>query len=137
MKREIGKITETMLGYEGHGILTCYLTVDYGGAGQSIGGYGFDTPVRRDGELIGRFGVTYGMEFVARIIKACGVDSWEKVKGRTIFVLHDLPDDAPSWGASRVIGIENLPTEKGCRFIFTELRDELLALGVMTEDGTA
>lgn len=131
MRRDIAKITNTMLGYEDHGIFTCSLTVNYGGSGQSIGGYCLDEPVRREGEFIGRFGTAYGMEFVARVIKACGVESWEQVKGRTIYVLQDLAEGESSWGTSKVLGIENLPTEKGCRFVFGDLADELIALGLM------
>ena len=33
-------IQSTMLGYEDHGILTCFLHLDYSGAGQGFGGYG-------------------------------------------------------------------------------------------------
>ena len=45
--------------------------------------------------------------------KACGVQTWEKLVGRTIYVLTD-----PS---RRVVGIENLPTEPGERFLFAEV----------------
>lgn len=127
MRRDIAKITSTMLGYEDHGILTCYLTVDYGSGGcQGVGGYGMDMPIRDDDDrFVKRVGTAYGMEFVCRIIKACGVETWEQVKGRTIFVLQDLPEDASAWGTSRVIGIENLPTERGERFIFADLYEEM------------
>ncbi len=117
--RTIARIESTMLGTEDHGILTCYLFVDYGGSGQGIGGYALDEwkgPKSSEGR---RVGTAYGMEFVARTMKACGVSSWEKVKGRTIFVLKD----SDSWQA-KVVGIENLPTERGERFIFEDLRQE-------------
>jgi hypothetical protein len=127
MRKDIAKIESTMLGYEGHGILSCMLTVTYGkGRGQqSVGGYCLDTPVHDDqGTFVCRMGTAYGMEFVARVIRACGVDTWEQIKGRTIYVLQDLDEGAPAWGTSRVSGIENLPTERGERFIFADLRDE-------------
>lgn len=125
MRQDIAKITGTMLGYEDHGILTCMLTVEYGGgSGQGIGGYCLDTPVKDDGRFVCRVGTAYGMEFVARVLRACGVDKWEDVKGRTIYVLQDLPEGEAAWGTSRVVGIENLPTERGERFIFADLAAE-------------
>lgn len=127
MRRDIAKIKSTMLGYEDHGIFTCMLDVDYGSGGQGVGGYTFDTPIDKDGHHLGRIGTAYGMEFIARVIRACGVQTWEQVKGRTIFVLQDLPNDAATWGINKVIGIENLPTEPGERFIFSELYDEMVA----------
>lgn len=120
MKETIAKIERTMLGWEDHGILTCMLTVSYGGgSAQGIGGYTLDEPVR-DGQnnFVGRRGTDYGMEFVARMIQACGVQTWEEVKGRTILVLHE--DDR--WH-SPVIGIKPLPTEGGKEFIFDDLKE--------------
>lgn len=38
------KIKSTMLGYEDHGILTCYLILDQAGSGQGFGGYRLDAP---------------------------------------------------------------------------------------------
>jgi hypothetical protein len=129
----IAKITHTRLGYEDHGLFDLSLCVDYGGSGQWIGGYCLDTPVWRDvdgsamhqrppgaeGDMK-RWGTSYGMEFIARTLRACGVTSWEKIAGRTIIVLkeHD------GWNAP-VVGIENLPTEKGERFVFADLKREI------------
>lgn len=111
MDKRIGKITDTFLGIEDHGMLTAVLTVDYGGVVQGIGGYVLDKYTGND-----RCGTAYGMEVVARILRACGVSSWEKVKGRTIFVLEE---------DRKVIGIENLPTENGTTFIFADLYKEM------------
>jgi hypothetical protein len=125
MRKDIAKIESTMLGYESHGILSCMLTVTYGSSGQGVGGYCLDTPVHDDeGNFVCRVGTAYGMEFVARMIRACGVDTWEQIKGRTIYVLQDLDEGALGWGTARVLGIENLPTEPGERFVFADLRDE-------------
>lgn len=123
-RKDLAKITSTMLGYESHGILTCMLMVDYGGLCQGVGNYSFDQPVHDEGgAFVGRFGTAYGMEFVARVIRACGVDTWEELKGRTIFVLQDLDAENSGWGSSSVVGIENLPTERGERFVFSRLKD--------------
>lgn len=130
MRKDIAKITDTMLGTESHGIFTCYLTVDYGGSGQSVGGYSLDTPIQdENGKHAGRIGTGYGMEFIIRVMRACGVSKWEDVKGRTIFVLQDLEPDALALGTAKVLGIENLPTEKGEQFIFADLAKEFLLEG--------
>lgn len=112
----IAKITSTSLGYEDHGILTVWLTLDFGGGSmQGAGGYALDVWSEDDRR---RIGTAYGCEFIARVIKACGVDSWEKIKGRTVFALK-----APGMGP--VLGIENLPTEPGRRFVFADLAADL------------
>lgn len=114
----IAKIESTMLGTEDHGIFTAYLFVTYGGSGQGIGGYGLDEYSEEEKR---RKGTAYGMEFVTRLMRACGVSSWEKLAGRTIYVLKD--SDRLH---ARVLGVENLPTEPGERFLFDELRAEFL-----------
>jgi hypothetical protein len=120
--REIGKVTDTELGWESHGILTVYLRMDYGHSGQSIGGYCLDKPIHEDGAFKGRIGSAYGMEFVRRLIKACGVEKWEDVKGRTVFVLRE--SDRLN---AKVLGVENLPTERGERFLFSDLEPMAVA----------
>lgn len=99
-----------MLGYEDHGTMTVYLTVDYGGACQGIGGYCLDSYDRKADR---RAGTRMGLEFIMGVLKACGVESWERVQGRTIFVI--VEDN--SWNA-KVIGLAPLPTERGEEFLF-------------------
>ncbi len=118
----IAKVESTKLGYEDHGILTVWLIVKYGkGSGQGVGGYCLDQPMRdANGEHLGRFGSAYGCEFIARTIKACGVDNWEQIVGRTIYVVRDSDNE---W-AGKVVGIAPLPTEPGTEFIFADI-DEM------------
>jgi hypothetical protein len=111
--KELAKVERVELGWEDHGILTCALQVDYGSGGQSVGGYALDEP----GEN-GRTGTAYGMEFVARMMRACGVREWSKIKGRTIYVLRD----GDGWNA-RVVGIAPLPTEPGEPFLFDSIKE--------------
>jgi hypothetical protein len=106
--REIAKITATHLGYEDHGIFSADISLDYGGAGQSAGGYNLGGPTG------------FGIAFIKGILGACGVQTWEEVKGRTVFAILDSPH-------GKVIGLEHLPTEPGSRFIFAELKAELAA----------
>lgn len=123
-EQRIGKVTSTFLGLEDHGIWTAYLHMDYGGSGQGVGGYTLDEPVHEGESFKGRVGSAYGMEWIRRTTKACGVNSWERVAGCTIYVLFPL--DA-GWNETPV-GIENLPTEKGERFLFSELREQFFGV---------
>lgn len=67
------KITKTMLGYEDHGILTCFLVLDFGGISQSFGGY----------EL-----AYYGLDMIEKIMKVVGVSEWENLQGKYIRVIR-------------------------------------------------
>jgi hypothetical protein len=109
---EIAKVERTTLGYEDHGIMTCFLHLSFGSSGQGAGGYSLDAPAPSDGH---RVGTAFGMEWIIRAMRACGVDEWSKVTGRTIFALRE---------GSRIIGIAPLPTEPGEPFLFAELADE-------------
>jgi hypothetical protein len=111
--QDIAKVEQVELGYEDHGILTCMLRLAFGSSGQGAGGYALDA---YDEELKRRVGTAYGMEFVIRTMRACGVNEWSKIKGRTIFALRDPAD--PTY----IKGIAPLPTEPGEPFVFDELR---------------
>jgi hypothetical protein len=112
----IAKIAGTSLGWEDHGIFTLMLHLDYGGSGQGAGGFALDEPRKGEsGEHIGRYGTAFGMEFIARVMRACGVNEWGDVAGRTVIALRD-----PGYHGA-VIGIKPLPTEKGEPFVFGEL----------------
>lgn len=78
---QIAKIKRARLGYEDHGILTCYLDLDYGGAGQSAGGFALD---EFDPETKRRVGTAFGAEFIIRLLRAVGVKEWSQLEGRTI-----------------------------------------------------
>ena len=72
------KITSTHLGTEDHGIFTCYLTIEWPGAGCSFGGYALD---QYDASTKARIGTAYGMEFIRLAMAAVGVSRWEKLPG--------------------------------------------------------
>lgn len=86
---ENAKITSTMLGPEGHGIFTAYVTVEGDGWGVSFGGFAFDAWSESDKQ---RVGVSYGMEFLRRLLAAVGVESWEKLPGTHVRV------ETEGWG---------------------------------------
>ncbi len=74
-------IRSTMLGVEDHGIFTFNLDLDYGGSCQGFGGWTLDAPKKVAGEFVGRFGTAEGMQLIAAVLKAVGVESWEKLPG--------------------------------------------------------
>ena len=99
MHKKLARIDRTSLGYEDHGIFTSMLHVSYeGSSGQGIGGYALDGKPEGDHE---RPGTSEGMQFIINTIKACGVESWEKLPGKMIYVLTE--DE--SWHA-KVVGIQ-------------------------------
>ncbi len=67
------RIENASLGFEDHGILTAFLTLDYGnGGGQGFGGFTLD-------------GI-YCAEFIKKVLKIVGVEKWEELKGEYIRV---------------------------------------------------
>ena len=112
---EIAKIESTFLGYEDHGILTAYIQFQMGSSGQSAGGLMFSWRPKGEKEQFAEA----GMAFVSGVLRGCGVIQWEKLVGRTVFVLREEP-------YAKIIGIRPLPTEKGAEFLFSEM-DELYA----------
>jgi hypothetical protein len=116
---QIAKIREVTLGWESHGILTCMVHLDYGGSSQSAGGYSLDEPVKGpDGEFLGRRGTAYGMEWVARLMRATGVESFADIQGRTVIALRE------DGFSGLVRGLKPLPTEPGSPFLFGDLAEE-------------
>lgn len=94
----IAKIEDTFLGIEDYGIFTFGLTLNYGDSSQGCG-Y-----------------LSLGSANILRaVIEACGVDRWEKVKGRTVMALLD--NDGLG---GTVKGIKPLPTERGEQVVFSE-----------------
>ena len=86
MEAKNAKIDSTMLGREDHGIMTCMLFVNYGGACQGFGGYTLDG---YDKGLEKRVGSAYGMEFIIRVLETVGVTRWEELPGKHLRVKAD------------------------------------------------
>lgn len=89
METKNAKIRSTMLGVEDHGIMTCSISLDYGGMVQGFGGYGFDEPHKTEAEPFGRRGTAYGCEFIRRVLVVVGVDCWEDLKGKHVRAVID------------------------------------------------
>jgi hypothetical protein len=96
MQTTIAKISGTHLGFEDHGIFSVTIMFNFGHSGQSFGPY-----------------ATTDTNIIVAILNACGVRSWEQLKGRTVYAVHDD-------GYNGLIrGIAPLPTESGKGFVVT------------------
>lgn len=104
MKSEIinAKITGTMLGFEDHGIMTCFIYLEMDGGGVGFGGYGLD---EYDKNKEKRVGVGVGLDFIREIMEVVGVEKWEDLKGKYIRL------DAEGWGG-KALGIGNIMKDK-------------------------
>lgn len=76
-------INTTYLGIDDHGIMTCFLHLDYGASGQSFGGYFLDEYNKVQKQ---RVGIAFGMNFIISILKTLNITSWEMLKGKHIRV---------------------------------------------------
>lgn len=65
------------------GLLTSWLQLDYGGSGQGFGGYALYLPSDYKNH---KAQVNYAGHWIYRCMQIAGVNSWEKMKGRTIRV---------------------------------------------------
>ena len=84
------RITGTTLGVEDHGIFSCMLHLDYGGAMQGFGGFSLDEPIKdANGKFLRRQGSALGAEFLMRVLAVTGASSWEKLPGTPVRVRAD------------------------------------------------
>lgn len=84
------RIGSTMLGYEDHGILTCFLHLKQQGTGQGFGGYRLDAPKNKPS--------IYTDFWIKRILDTVGVMTWEELKGKYVRVVGE------EWGQIEGIG---------------------------------
>ena len=75
------KITGTMLGYEDHGIMSCWLYIEGAGWGCGYGGYSLD---EYDPEKKERFGTKIGFNAIIQLMKTLKVEKWEDLKGQYV-----------------------------------------------------
>ena len=111
----VATIEKTRLGYQDHGILTADLQLRWASSGVSAGGYCLDMPDKSEGAKLGqRMGTAYGLDHIIRILETVGVDKWEDLTGRRVYVLFPASDGG-SWG-SVCAGIANIDTGKALIF---------------------
>lgn len=67
-----------------HGLLSAWLTLDYGGAGQGFGGYSLYLP--KSFTHHSPSGPNYAGHFIWRVMEVAGVSKWSQLKGKTIRV---------------------------------------------------
>jgi hypothetical protein len=99
------KITGTMLGFEDHGIMTCFVYLEWDGGGVGFGGYALDEWQGERGANGKRVGVAYSLDFLKEIMEVVGVEKWEALEGKYIRV------DSEGWGG-KALGIGNLLKDK-------------------------
>lgn len=97
------EITSTMLGIEGHGILSCFLYLKYNGGGGGFGGYALDEWDKELEKRVDKKGLTG--QYIQEIMEVVGVEKWEDIKGKYIRI------DTEGWGGT-VLGIGNLLEDK-------------------------
>ncbi len=71
-----------------HGLLSAWLTLDYGGSGQGFGGYSLYLP---DSFTHSKKQANYAGHFIWRVMEIAGVTEWSQLAGKTIRVMarHD------------------------------------------------
>lgn len=62
------------------GLLTAWLTLDYGDTGQGFGGYSLYLPKSYSHHKL----LSHAGHFIWRCMEIAGVRSWDKIKGKTI-----------------------------------------------------
>ncbi len=120
--RKIGRIQKATLGFNDREMVTLYLDMDYGGACQLVGGFHMALGLGENARTR-----PYAMEYVLGVLRACGVGAWNEVQGRTVFLLWPNSD----WWNVMPVGMENLPTEPGQRFLFETPPKLAIVDGVM------
>ena len=75
-------IESASLGFGDRGFLDAWLNLSYGGSGQGFGGYTLYLPKSFDHHKL----ESVAGHFLFRIMEVAGVESWDKLKGRTIRV---------------------------------------------------
>jgi hypothetical protein len=83
--KELGRITDTSLGMEDHGIFTFMIMLDFGGKGQGYGGYCLD-----DRKWVGVTRGT-GAGAIITLLESVGVSNWEDLKGKPVWAYRDDP----------------------------------------------
>lgn len=80
-KIQNARIEGTFLGIEDHGILTFMIRLEYASGVQSFGQYMLDYRDKEKDEIVGN---AQGFVLIRRVLEVVGVDSWEKLRGKTI-----------------------------------------------------
>jgi hypothetical protein len=80
-------IESTSIDTGDRGLLTAWLSLDFGGSGQGFGGIALYLPK----SYTNHGGKNFAGHWIYRVMEIAGVESWDKLKGKTIRVKHDNP----------------------------------------------
>jgi hypothetical protein len=67
-----------------HGLLSAWVSLDYGGSGQGFGGFSLYLP--KSFKHHNLKGPNYAGHFIWRVMEVAGVEKWSQLKGKTIRV---------------------------------------------------
>lgn len=73
-------ITGATLSNADHGVLSSFLSLDYGGTAQGFGGFALYWPPRKDKAFV----PNYAGHFIWRCLEIADVSDWKHLAGRTI-----------------------------------------------------
>jgi len=107
---DVMQIKRTSLGKEDHGLWTANLHCEGAGSGISLGGYRLDMYDKVDKRS---FGTAYGLDNIMRICQTVGVEKWEDLPGKRIYILFEGTDG--HWGKV-ASGLANIDTGKALIF---------------------
>lgn len=102
MFRESALIESTDLHIEDHGILTLFVTLNFGGAMQGFGGVMLSV---HDEKKRRHVGTAAGMDFVLRVLQLFGVCRLSEIVGRECIALREH-------AMGTIIGLENVESGK-------------------------
>ena len=111
LEKELGVITDTMLGIEDHGLFTFSIGFDFGTSSQGFGNVSLDTYDKNSDK---RVGTAEGCEAIMRLLEAVGVRKWEDLVAKEMWVYREHL-------RGQIIGIESPAYRKAGRPLF--LRD--------------
>ena len=119
MNKALATISSANLDILDRDMLTFWIQVDYeSGTSQNVGGFALD---EWDEKKKRRVGTAYGCEMIIQLLKLFKVNSLEKFKNRTVFILGD------GEGFSfKPRGIQMLRSDGGKQLIFTDIAKEML-----------
>lgn len=112
--KQLGKAGKPDLSIEDHGILTLFVSIDFGGSSQGFGGYSLDT---WDKKLDRRVGTSAGMDWILRLLAMFGVSRLEEITGRPVYALKK----SDGWNET-IIGLLTPDFDGGRSFIIEDWR---------------